>query len=116
MGELNDDDFVFLAKNGRHFTHSAFYDQVVRPLFKAAEAYQKENGGEFDVLPANIKWKDFRHFAISCWLELDFPDVVVWTMAGHSNFQSIERTYGHMLSSGDRLQKLSELHRTMFSK
>jgi site-specific recombinase XerD len=115
-GELNSDDFVFRARNGRHFTHSSFYDQVVRPLFKAAEAHQKENVGEFELLPANIKWKDFRHFAISCWLELDFPDVVVWTMAGHANFQSIERTYGHMLKSEDRLNKLSELHKQLFSK
>lgn len=113
--EPADDDFIFTARSGRHFTHSTLYDQVVHPLFDAALVYQQSHPDEFEPLPANIKWKDFRHFAISCWLTVGFPDVVVWTMAGHSSFHTIERVYGHMFQSEERSKILSDLHKRVFT-
>lgn len=106
-------DFVF--SNGKtHYSHTTFYRKVVMPLFKAAAAYQIANPDEFPALPPLMKWKDFRHFAISMWLELQLDYVTVMTMAGHASMRTIERTYAHVIESQSKKDKLNKAYQEVF--
>lgn len=45
-----------------------------------------------------LRWHDFRHYAISCWIEAGLNPKVIQTRAGHSSIQITYDRYGHMLN------------------
>ncbi len=56
-----------------------------------------------------MRWHDLRHFAVSLWIEQNFPPKAIMEFAGHSSIQLTFDLYGHLLPSPDHQQGMAEI-------
>ena len=86
---------VFPTKRGRVQAHSNILKRHFKPLCL-------QQGLE-------MRWHDLRHFAVSLWIEQNFPPKAIMEFAGHSSIQLTYDLYGHLLPSPDHHQGMAEI-------
>ena len=78
---------VFPTKQGRVRSHSNILKRHFKPLCQKVSV--------------QMRWHDLRHFAVSLWIEQEFPPKAIMEFAGHSSIQLTFDLYGHLFPSPD---------------
>jgi integrase len=97
------DDLVFANRVGKHVSHTNFLHRDWAELFDKPGA------------PARFRFHDFRHFAISCWIEAGLPPKTVQTFAGHSTLAMTMDLYGHLFKTDDHTRAMDEIAGALFT-
>lgn len=83
-----DEDLVFSTGRGTPYGYNRCADMLEQFFAEHPEVVR-------------CTWHEFRHFAISCWIEADMKPKTVQTFAGHKSLQTTMDRYGHLFPSDE---------------
>ncbi|HLO78680.1 MAG TPA: site-specific integrase [Magnetospirillum sp.] len=104
---------VFPNSKGLLLHYSNMWERDFQPLFDALDAKHEENPIANPKV-ARFRWHDFRHFAISLWIEQGFPPKAIMEFAGHANINLTFARYGHLFPSPDHHTGMAEVEKRVF--
>ncbi|HJZ53976.1 MAG TPA: tyrosine-type recombinase/integrase [Gemmataceae bacterium] len=96
---------MFCTKNGTPIAKSNFVRQTFRPLVKkvnaAAVKRAKENGGEAETIPADLRFHDLRHTHASNLVAAGYSIKAISRRLGHADITITLKTYSQLMPNDD---------------